>query len=205
MLEYDNLSNLVIQYEFKEPETLFNHLINTLNKNIQDIYKIKFVKENENVVTKYKEISLEDTNNITTKIFGIFEKGIIFTLSCHANSFGKDLDIPTEALLIIEKGKDPIYIISKIDNSYVENQQLNGTAHYGNQLIDCNEDIIKLKEKQLGNRIDINQVKVKEDDNIFNKKKNEKIRILFSEKIRLIVVGYVNYMNEIQISKTKKK
>ena len=204
MLEYNNEKNIIIQYEFSEPEVLIKHVINTMNKNVQDLYKFNFVKDNKNVIPKYREINLEDTNNIMIKVNALYENGMTLLISCYPPSFGKTTDIPTEATLIINKDGTLKYFISKIDNSYLENQKVSLTAADGDQLVNYNEDIINNELKNLGKRIDINQAIAEEDDNIFTKKKNEKARTLVREKLRLIIVDYTVHLNDFQFSKIKK-
>ncbi|MBR3523385.1 MAG: hypothetical protein IKN87_01720 [Bacilli bacterium] len=204
MLEYNNENDIIIQYEFKEPEILVNHVISTINRNVQDLYKVNFVKENKNVVSKYREIYLEDTNNIMIKVNALYENGMTILITCYPPSFGKTTDIPTEATLIVKKDGTIKFFISKIDNSYLENQNASLTSASGNQLVSYNEDIINKELNSLGKRIDINQATIEEDDNIFTKKKNEKIRTLVREKLRTIITNYAVKLSDFELSKIKK-
>ena len=204
MLEYNNENDIIIQYEFKEPEILVNHVISTINRNVQDLYKVNFVKENKNVVSKYREIYLEDTNNIMIKVNALYENGMTILITCYPPSFGKTTDIPTEATLIVKKDGTIKFFISKIDNSYLENQNASLTSASGNQLVSYNEDIINKELNSLGKRIDINQATIEEDDNIFTKKKNEKIRTLVREKLRTIITNYAVQLSDFELSKIKK-
>ena len=204
MLEYNNENDIIIKYEFKEPEILVNHVISTINRNVQDLYKVNFVKENKNVVSKYREIYLEDTNNIMIKVNALYENGMTILITCYPPSFGKTTDIPTEATLIVKKDGTIKFFISKIDNSYLENQNASLTSASGNQLVSYNEDIINKELNSLGKRIDINQATIEEDDNIFTKKKNEKIRTLVREKLRTIITNYAVQLSDFELSKIKK-
>ena len=125
-------------------------------------------------------------------------------ITCYPPSFGKTTDIPTEATLIVKKDGTIKFFISKIDNSYLENQNASLTSASGNQLVSYNEDIINKELNSLGKRIDINQATIEEDDNIFTKKKNEKIRTLVREKLRTIITNYAVKLSDFELSKIKK-
>ena len=210
-IELINIKDANINDIFMNLEDLIKTVVKSINENLNS-----FCTPSKNITEKntnftYKTLKINEYPNdyIGAQIYGIYQKGIVIKIFAGSNPGIYKYDTITSGLLIINKNKQPIFVIEEIDGRKEQNRTITKVKE-PTIFIKTNQNKIELEINDLGKRIDQKYVGSFKNNIYYNEMIHQQKMNMLKSKFKLLILKYLEKIEQvkeetIKLPKTLKK